>query len=405
MTTPATSLASALDLLGRLRLQGGQSLPTSLFGGPAGVSLGIGFKRRLVVLGNVPSDEAWEAVNAFFEQAEGHVVGYIGFEMAWPDEFRRLSPEPMAELWEPETTIDYRSSAGVAVSGTSSARISEMIQDQPPAFMPDSQPLPRFLSGAVEAKASYEAAVQEVLTWIATADGERLTVARRVELPDWVRPLDAVAPAVTPYCRSVYLHSEHVELGGCSPELLLCGRGRAYTCFKLSGTAQRSSDASGDLFADPKLCDEHAKSIRSTAEALRGLGSIHIGERAIIERTAVSHGMTPIGIDLSPDVAFGRLLRASMPAGATPRHDGLRVLRSIEQMPRGAYYGLLVHRDGEGYVNVSQALRCVYRAMARSWTWVGAAVTNQSSPDGEWNETCAKLQDVLIWAPHSAGQG
>ena len=345
----------------------------------------------------------WEQVAAFLARP-GFVAGYLGFDAVWPDGINRRAGEdgalvPALHLFEPEAVL------GIDV-GAAGLRSS---------VLQDSGVFSTLVPGTVDAGRAvglrsvdrdpqeFRRSVKRVLEAIRRGEAQRLTVARRVDLPDDIDPLASFAsppPDSGGLDRSFYLRTPALELAGHSPELLGAGSRERFACYKLSGTGPRGDSPGQDaalrsaLLADPKVLQEHALSIEATRAALANVGTVSAGSLKLVERRGLRHLLTPLTVESRPEAGLAAILRALLPAGAQPRNDGLRLLDTLEPASRGAYYGLIGLRVPDGQFEFSQVLRTVFRDGSGPHTWVGAAVTEGSTAEGECEETRLKLDDV-----------
>jgi anthranilate/para-aminobenzoate synthase component I len=65
----------------------------------------------------------------------------------------------------------------------------------------------------------------------------------------------------------------------------------------------------------------------------------------------------------------------------------------LEEMGRGAYYGLIGVITPDGSFEFCQVIRAYFGDKDRAWSWVGSGITIGSNPAGEFEETCWKLDD------------
>jgi anthranilate/para-aminobenzoate synthase component I len=389
---------------------------TMAFGTPDIAHVLVGERRRLSLRRYAGADSSaaplWDALGRFLA-GPGFVAGYLGFDALWPDGLARDGAAPPAlALFEPEAVLRLDAAAG----GTVTCRV---LQDGPvlsgllPGDVPAGEVLP--LRPLDQDPRAYRRAVSRVLDSIRKGQAQRLTVARRVDLPG---DIDLLASFAAPPAedaaglgRSYYLRADGLELAGHSPELLGAGDHYRFVCHKLSGTGPRALAGGEDaalraaLLADPKILEEHALSIAATRAALATLGAAEAGAMRVVERRGLRHLLTPIAVDCRSGTTLGDILRVLLPAGAQPRDAGLRLLAELEAGTRGAYYGLIGLRRPDGGFEFSQVLRTLFRDDTGVHTAVGAAVTGASTADGEWEETRLKLDDVTAVRPHPPARG
>jgi hypothetical protein len=230
--------------------------------------------------------------------------------------------------------------------------------------------------------------------WVG-ATKRRLTVARTLSLPE-IDPLASFA-AVTP----IGHERAFVRLGsnsyvGCSPELLALGDRRAFTSYKLSGTAPPSAEDPERMTRDPRLVDEHAASIAAAVRALAKLGAVERGPRQIVRLPQLWHFETALRCMPDTNVTIDDCLAAMRPVGADPIAEGLAMLAQLEEVPRGLYYGLVGCVLEDGRFEFAQLIRAAFLGERGWFTRVGAAVTAASTPALELAETRLKLASMRV---------
>lgn len=358
----------------------------------------------------------WQRLDEFCRAGQ-FVAGYVGFDAVWADSASRptdatgAAANPTLHFWEPEAVvrIDAPPGAPPRVSVLRDASLVKGLRPRPlvPATAVS---LDRFDRESPRFRAS----VASTIAAIRRGESERLTLARRVDLPDDLDLLGSFAVPPTPanpeLTRSFYLATPTVEIAGHSPELLARGDSRRFVCYKLSGTGPRHPDPNHDarlrseLLADPKVLQEHSLSLQATRRALGSVGSVSAGPMEVVERRGLRHLMTPLTVDLHAGVAWSTLMQAVLPTGAAPREAALHALDRLEPGSRGVYYGVLGLRTPEGAFEFSQLLRSIIRDQSGVHTFVGAAVTGQSTEDGECAETRLKLDDIVAVRQTSPGR-
>ncbi len=358
----------------------------------------------------------WERLEGFCRTGH-YVAGYVGFDAVWADGASRstdamgTAASPTLHFWEPEAVIRIDARAG-ALPRVSVLRDAPLLEALRPRPLEPAAPvsLDRFDRESPRFRASIESTIEA----IHRGERERLTLARRVDLPEDLDLLGSFAVPPTSgnlaLTRSFYLATPAVEIAGHSPELLARGDSKRFVCYKLSGTGPRHPDPGQDarlrseLLADSKVLEEHSLSVQATHRALSTVGSVSTGPMEVVDRRGLRHLMTPLTVDLKAGIAWSALMQAVVPTGAAPRESALRALDELEPGSRGVYYGVLGLRTPDGEFEFSQVLRSLIRDRSGVHTFVGAAVTGQSTADGESAETRLKLDDIVAVGPTSPGR-
>jgi para-aminobenzoate synthetase component 1 len=102
---------------------------------------------------------------------------------------------------------------------------------------------------------------------------------------------------------------------------------------------------------------------------------------------------------LRAGVGWPELIEATFPPGSVtgaPKLAALDVISKLEPVPRGPYCGAVGWVDadaGRGDLNV--AIRTFWVEAGRLHLGTGGAITWDSTPDGEWEETELKARRLL----------
>ncbi|MEY9840549.1 chorismate-binding protein [Streptacidiphilus sp. EB103A] len=338
-----------------------------------------------------PTEDSVEAALSAFLAAntERWVMGYLGFGV-----HTRLvptlatGPVPDLLLVAPTRVAVVEAHGAVAFcDGTRTARN---------ATGPVRAAAPPPVTPAVRHR--FEDTVGQALHWIGTDAGRRITVATRQTWQDTgACLLDTMAAGQYDdrgLSRSYYLHHQGTEFAGTSPELLIDGTGRRFTCNKLSSTTARSAAGLPDW--DRRLVEEHESSLRSLTQSLAAFARVHRSPRQDLHLRELTHGLSRLQVEPKPDRDLADVLLGLLPTGASPATSGLEQIALLEEHPRGPYYGLVGYASPAGRLNWSQILRTVFRREDQVWLPVGAAVTARSTPALEAEEIALKASSVRV---------
>lgn len=227
--------------------------------------------------------------------------------------------------------------------------------------------------------------------------------------PLWFRRPASLAPHYlalrdsSPGDYGAYVRLGALEASSSSPERLFRVVGRRVECRPMKGTRPRASAPSEDA----RTKEELATSLKDRAENVMivdlvrndigrvcELGSVQVPELFEIESYATVHQMTSTVIGtLAPDVGPFQLLSAVFPPGSmtgAPKVAACRLLRQIEQSPRGVYSGSIGWMGYDGTHDFSVVIRTLHGWHDRARWDVGGGVVWDSTPEGEWLEALQK---------------
>ncbi len=191
---------------------------------------------------------------------------------------------------------------------------------------------------------------------------------------------------------------------GATPELLVRRTGASVVSRVLAGTVHRDADRSTDgrlaeaLLSSDKDLVEHLYAVESVGAALaRHCTDLQVPESpSLLQLANVQHLATDVSGLLADDASAIALAASLHPTAAvcgTPTERAAAVIAEIETTNRGRYAGPVgwVDADGDGEFGI--ALRCgELAADGRSIRlFAGCGIVEGSTPDGEWDESEAKL--------------
>jgi para-aminobenzoate synthetase component 1 len=203
-----------------------------------------------------------------------------------------------------------------------------------------------------------------------------------------------------------------VRIGGAdvvsaSPERFVSVRGDRIETRPIKGTRPRGRDPA----ADAALAAELAASEKDRAEnvmivdlARNDLGRVARYGTVAVERLCelerhpgVHHLVSTVSARLRPGIGTADVIRATFPPGSVtgaPKVRAMSIIDELEPVRRGPYCGAIGWFGG-GDLELSVAIRTFVSAGERLHLHVGGAVTSDSDPSGEWQETMHKAARLL----------
>lgn len=205
-----------------------------------------------------------------------------------------------------------------------------------------------------------------------------------------------------------YFNSSDIEIAGASPETLVKVDQGVVSTFPLAGTRPRGANAIEDealekeLLADEKERAEHNMLVdlgRNDVGKISKLGSVYVDKYMGIERYShVMHiGSTVVGsLDSNRDAidAVDAILPAGTLSGA-PKFRACQIIDELEHSKRGIYGGAIGYIDFTGNLDVSIAIRLVYKKNDTITIRSGAGIVYDSIPVNEARECINKAKAVV----------
>jgi anthranilate synthase component I len=123
-------------------------------------------------------------------------------------------------------------------------------------------------------------------------------------------------------------------------------------------------------------------------------GSVQVKELMTIERYShVMHIVTQVEGRLSANKTLYDLMRATFPAGTVsgaPKIRAMQIIAELEQTARGPYAGCVGYFSFNGNLDTCITLRTALIKDGRAYIQAGGGWVNDSTPEGEFQETVNK---------------
>jgi anthranilate synthase component I len=266
--------------------------------------------------------------------------------------------------------------------------------DAPPVAFESNQTREKFFAN-VEASKKY----------ITAGDIIQVVGSQRFSAPVEASPLDVyrAVRSVNPSPYMFLLELDGFALVGASPEIhVRCEEGKV-EIRPIAGTRRRGRTEAEDaalekeLLADPKERAEHVMLVdlaRNDIGRVCDFGSVAVKEMMVIERYShVMHIVTQVEGKLSANKTNYDLMRATFPAGTVsgaPKIRAMQIISELEQTARGPYAGCVGYFSFNGNLDTCITLRTALIKDGRAYVQAGGGWVNDSTPDGEFQETVNK---------------
>ena len=249
----------------------------------------------------------------------------------------------------------------------------------------------------------YGERVRGIRAAIAAGDVYQVNLTRRLSAPlpgdidiaGLGAALAAGNPA--PHAAVVNLPSVGVAIASASPERFLRRSGDLVESRPIKGTAVDASSLT------PK---DHAENVmivdlvRNDLGRVCETGSVSVpGLCELEDHPGLVHLVSTVRGRLRHDVGWSALLDATFPPGSVtgaPKVSAMTLIKALEPVERGPYCGAVGWVDAdrrEGDLNV--AIRTFWTEDGALHFGTGGAITWDSDPSGEWDETVLKAKTLL----------
>lgn len=266
-------------------------------------------------------------------------------------------------------------------------------------------------------EAAFKQAVERIRQYIVDGDIMQAVLSQRMEKPFHASPLSLYRAIRTlnpsPYL--FYFHFDEFHVVGASPEILVklecdhagSGEGRV-TLRPIAGTRPRGASEQEDLaleaqlLADEKERAEHLQLLdlgRNDVGRVARTGSVQVTGSFQIERYShVMHLVSNVEGSLREGLSALAVLRATFPAGTVsgaPKLRAMQIIDELEPVKRGLYAGAAGYIGFHGDMDLAISIRTAVLKDARLYVQAGGGIVADSSPQGEWQESCNKARAML----------
>jgi para-aminobenzoate synthetase component I len=217
--------------------------------------------------------------------------------------------------------------------------------------------------------------------------------------------------AVSPAPMAAYLRYPELELLSCSPERFLqVDAERWVETRPIKGTRPRGRDAledralAADLATAPKDGAENVMIVdvaRNDLGRVCEFGTISVPRLRAVERhPSVFQLVSTVRGRLRADTTPVQLLSAAFPGGSmtgAPKVAAMRLISAMEDSRRGVFAGSIGYINYSGELDLNVAIRTIVKRGEALSFHTGGAVTADSAPAAEYQETLDKAC-ALVWA-------
>ncbi len=209
------------------------------------------------------------------------------------------------------------------------------------------------------------------------------------------------------YADAVLMDFGQVGAAIASPELLVKITAGRITANPLSGTKTRSHDPAEDLrLADALLRDrkelaEHTLALIQMMTELQPhcvSGSLVVNRLLdVVQQKDIMHLSSELGGDLAAGQHCIDVMLALFPSvmvSGVPKAESIRLIRDLEQFPRGLFAGTIGWVSGRD-CRFALTIRGIYKYGRRLFVQAGAGVMEESSPVRENEEVRIKMMRMF----------
>ena len=129
------------------------------------------------------------------------------------------------------------------------------------------------------------------------------------------------------------------------------------------------------------------------------IGTVEVTERMTVEYYShVMHIVSNVEGEISPEYDALQALAAGFPAGTVsgaPKVRAMEIIDELEPDRRGVYAGCIGYFGANGDMDTCIALRTAVIKDGMMYVQAGGGIVYDSSPEGEFQESCNKARALL----------
>jgi anthranilate synthase component 1 len=253
----------------------------------------------------------------------------------------------------------------------------------------------------------FAANVRKTKEYITAGDVIQVVGSQRFSASVTASPMDVyrAVRSINPSPYMFLLELDGFALVGASPEVHVRCEDRRVEIRPIAGTRARGATPEEDaalekeLLADPKERAEHVMLVdlaRNDIGRVCDFGSVEVKDLMIIERYShVMHIVSQVEGNLAATHTAYDLMRATFPNGTVsgaPKIRAMQIISELEHTTRGPYAGCVGYFSFNGNVDACITIRTALLKDGRAYVQAGGGWVNDSTPEGEFQETVKKSQ-------------
>ncbi|HMT02941.1 MAG TPA: aminodeoxychorismate synthase component I [Burkholderiales bacterium] len=268
---------------------------------------------------------------------------------------------------------------------------------------------PKFVSNFTQNE--YLEIIQKAMDYIRSGDIFEVNLSHcfQAELPEnyLVKELYQKLRTINKAPFSAFINLDSIKILSSSPERFLSIRERKIETRPIKGTIKRSDNKEIDIALKVQLQKSEkdiAENImivdlmRNDLSKICNADSVNVTQLCAIESfTNVHHLVSVIEGELKATASIFDIIKACFPAGSitgAPKIRAMQIIDELENSYRGVYCGSIGYFSLNGNVDLSVAIRTIVINNSTISYHVGGAVTLDSNPIDEYNETLLKGQKL-----------
>lgn len=363
--------------------------------------------------------DPWERLGEWYREEPGWIFGYLGYDLKnYLEDLTSRNPDPVGapELYffRPGTLLEYERDTGDvrALIGEIPRNITaERGAGEEEKAYPELS-VRNFTSSM--SRFDYLNIIHEAQNRIREGDFYEINLSHQMSGTFEGDPFELYRRMrqVGPVPFAAYLETGELCVCSLSPERFLARRGDRVFSQPIKGTMERGSTEEEDhkfrqtLSLSSKDRAENlmiVDLVRNDLSRIAKKNSVRVKDLFEIQSFGTVHQMvSTVEAEAATD-DFLEILRACYPMGSmtgAPKISAMKAIEELENYRRGIYSGAIGYVKPDGDFDFNVVIRTALIRGDRLFYSVGGAITSDSNPEAEWQETLVKGRALTeLFAP------
>ncbi|MDZ7658825.1 aminodeoxychorismate synthase component I [Fodinibius sp.] len=352
----------------------------------------------------------WEALQAFRKRIDNWLFGYLGYDLKnHTEQLNSLNTDPVGApdmyFMVPEFLLryDHQSEKGELIIGDM-PREGEIDQRYSVTEECELENL-----RAQTSRQSYIQKIRKSQSMITNGDFYEINLSHQMKAPFKGSALQLFKKMreVGPVPFGSFLQLDDLSICCQSPERFLRKEGSTVYSQPIKGTSKRGESTYEDDSLKKELITsekERAENlmivdlVRNDLSKIAKRGTVKVSELFAIQSFGTVHQMVSTVVAETKEKDPVNILRACFPMGSMTGAPKISVMKSIEKLEdykRGIYSGAIGYITPAGDFDFNVVIRTAIIKNKNLHYSVGGAITGDSDPEKEWEETKIKARALL----------
>ncbi len=347
----------------------------------------------------------WNALHEFYKEQSDWLFGYLGYDLKNSiEDLHSQNPDPVQapDLYFMEPTvlikIDHRKESIRWIKGNSDDEFPEKPDKRDEIKVTD----PEYTVSRQE----YLSAIEEAKRRISEGDFYEINLSHQMKAGYEGSPFKLYRSmrSVGPVPFGAFILKEDIAVCSMSPERFLAKKGDRVFSQPIKGTTRRGSDESDDRKLRDFLKDSQKNRaenlmivdlVRNDLSKISAKGSVKVSDLFEIQTFGTVHQMVSTVEAQSVTDNPIEIIKACYPMGSmtgAPKISAMKSIEELENYRRGIYSGAIGYIEPYGDFDFSVVIRTAILKENNLYYSVGGAITGDSDPEEEWEETIIKAR-------------